>query len=107
MLPLQMLTEEEEKFLIYWEEKRKDKKAYFRQTSTGLLIGLLLGIGVILNFISGWYTKATMAANSHSTPIVLILAIVIICIFCNHFYKHHKFEMNEQRFLELSHKKKN
>ena len=102
-----MLSEEEEKFLIYWEEKRKDKKAYFKQSSTGLILGLLIGVGVILNFISGWYTRATMVANSQSTPMVLILAIVIICIFCNGFYKRHKFEMNEQRFLELSYKRKN
>ena len=100
-----MLTEEEEKFLIYWEENKVKEKSLFKQLSLGLPIGLLIGVGILLNFISGWYTRATMVANSQSTPLVLILAIVIIAIFCSIFYKQHQWEMNDQRFQELMKKK--
>jgi hypothetical protein len=100
-----MLTEEEEKFLIYWENNREKKTSFFSQSSVGLRVGLLIGIGIVLNYLSGWYTRATMVANSQSTPIVLILAVILITIFCTVFFNRHKREMNEQRYLELSYKK--
>ena len=101
-----MLTEEEEKFLIYWKNNREKKTSILSQLSFGLPIGLLIGIGILLNYVSGWYTRATMVANSQSTPIVLILAIILIIVFCSVFYKRFRWEMNEQRYLELSYKKK-
>ena len=101
-----MLTEEEEKFLIYWEKNRDSRKSVFSQLSLGLPLGLLIGVGILLNYVSGWYTRATMVANSESTPLVLIFAIILITIFCSIFFKRHQWEMNEQRFLELTYKKK-
>ena len=99
-----MLTPDEEKFLQYWEENRIKEKSFFRQISLGLPIGILIGVGLILNFATGWYSRATMVANGQSTPMVLLLAIVIISIFCSIFYKRHRWEMNEQRFMELQNK---
>jgi hypothetical protein len=101
-----MLTEEEEKFLIYWEKNREKKTTLFSQLSLGLPLGLLIGAGILLNYVSGWYTRATMVANGQSTPLVLILAIILITIFCSVFYRRFKWETNEQRYLELSYKKK-
>ncbi len=101
-----MLTEQEEKFLIYWEKNKERDKSIFRQLSLGLPIGLLIGLGILLNFASGWYTRATMVANSQSTPLVLILAVIIITVFCSIFYKRHQWEMNDQRYQELKIKKK-
>jgi hypothetical protein len=46
-----------------------------------------------------------MVANSQFSPMVLIIAIVIIAIFCSVFYKRHRWEMNEQRYIELTSKK--
>jgi hypothetical protein len=100
-----MLTEQEEKFLIFWEKNKQREKSFFRQISLGLPIGLIIGIGILLNFLSGWYTRATMVANSQSTPLVLIFAIVIIAFFCSIFFKRHQWEMNDQRFQELKIKK--
>lgn len=100
-----MLTEQEEKFLIYWEKNKERDKNIFRQLSLGLPIGLLIGVGILLNFVSGWYTRATMVANSQSTPLVLIFAIIIITVFCSIFYKRHQWEMNDQRYQELKIKK--
>lgn len=71
----------------------------------GLPLGILIGIGIIVNFMSGWYTRATMVANSQSTPLVLIFAVVLITLFCSKFYKQHQWEMNDQRFQELTIKK--
>ena len=100
-----MLTEEQEKFLVYWQNNRVKEKSLFKLLSLGMPIGLLIGIGIILNFMSGWYTRATMAANGQSTPLVLIFAIIIIALFCSVFYKQHQWEMNEQRFISLTKKK--
>lgn len=100
-----MLTEQEEKFLIYWEKNKELERSIFKQISLGLPIGLVIGIGILLNFMSGWYTRATMVANSQSTPLVLIFAIVIIAFFCSIFYKRHQWEMNDQRYQELKIKK--
>ncbi len=104
MLHLQMLTHEEEKFLLYWEKNRlKKKDAGIISLGTG--VGLFIGIGILLNYISGWYSRADMVANSQSTPFVLIIAILIITIFCGFFYNKYRWDMNEQRFLELKSKK--
>ena len=100
-----MLTEQEEKFLIYWEKNKDKERSVFKQISLGLPIGLFIGIGILLNFISGWYTRATMVANSQSTPLVLIFAVIIIAFFCSIFYKRHQWEMNDQRYQELKIKK--
>lgn len=100
-----MLTEQEEKFLVYWEKNKEREKSFFRQISLGLPIGLFIGIGILLNFISGWYSRANMVANSQSTPLVLIFAIIIIAFFCSIFYKRHQWEMNDQRYQELTIKK--
>ena len=100
-----MLTEQEEKFLLYWEKNKDKERGLFKQLSLGLPIGLLIGIGILLNFISGWYTRATMVANSQSTPLVLIFAVIIIAVFCSIFYKRHQWEMNDQRYQELKIKK--
>ena len=100
-----MLSAEEEKFITYWEANRIKEKSVFRQLSLGLPLGLVMGIAILINFISGWYTRATMVAYSQSTPIILILALVIIAVFCSVFYKRHKWEMNEQAYTELKQKK--
>ncbi|HEX8461869.1 MAG TPA: hypothetical protein VF623_10580 [Segetibacter sp.] len=101
-----MLSEEEEKFLVYWEKNRDKAKSIKSQLSMGLPLGLLIGLGILLNYISGWYTRANMVANGQSTPLVLVIAIILIVIFCTVFYKRHQWEMNEQRYLELNYKKK-
>lgn len=101
-----MLTEEEEKFLVFWEKNRERERSIGRQLSLGLPLGLIISAGILLNFVSGWYTRATMVANSQSTPAVLILAVIIITLFCSIFFKRHQWDMREQRYLELMYKKK-
>ena len=100
-----MLTPDEEKFIKYWGENRNKVKTGFRQYRTGLSIGFIMGIGILINFASGWYTRANMVANSQSTPTVLILGLVIIAIFCSFFYRQFNREANDQRYTELLIKK--
>ncbi len=100
-----MLTPEEENFLVYWEANRTSEQSFFKQLLPGLSFGLIMGVAILLSIVTGWYTRANMVANSQSTPIVLIIALLIIAVFCSVFYKRHKWEMNEQHFLELKIKK--
>ena len=100
-----MLTPDEEKFIKYWGENRDKPQTGFRQYRTGLSIGFVIGIGILINFATGWYSRANMVANSQSTPLVLITGLVIIAIFCSFFYRQFNREMNDQRYQELLFKK--
>jgi len=102
-----MLTTEETKFINHWGQNRDREKNIGRQIFFGLPFGLLLGIGVLVVLESGWYERANMVANSQSSPWLLVLAIVAIAVFTGVFYKKYKWEMNEQRYLELLVKKRN
>jgi membrane protein YdbS with pleckstrin-like domain len=101
-----MLTNEEEKFMSWWRQNREQEKTLGRQLRMVLPIGLILGVAIILNFITGWYTRAIMVANSGSTPLVIIIGIIIVALFTSVFYKRHRWEMNEQRYQELEVKQK-
>ena len=101
-----MLTPDEEKFLIYWEENRDKKISLWAELSVGLRFGLLISVAIILTYVTGWYERATMAANGQSTPLVLVFGLILIIIFCSVFYQRHRREMNEQRYLELKYKQK-
>jgi len=96
-----MLTNQEEKFLEYWEKHKDEERGFLKQVSHGLPLGLFIGVGIILNYISGWYTRATMVANGQSTPLVLVCGVIIIIIFCSVFYNRHQWEMNDQKYQEL------
>jgi len=101
-----MLTIEENKFINHWAKYREREKNILRQIFFGLPFGLLLGIGVLILLESGWYERANMVANSQSNPWLLVIAIIAIAVFTGIFYKKYKWEMNEQRYLELLIKKR-
>jgi membrane protein YdbS with pleckstrin-like domain len=101
-----MLSIEEKKFVEFWERNRKSEKSLVQQFRFVVPIALILGAATLLNLFTGWYTRANMVANSQFSPMVLIIGIVIVAVFCSVFYKRHKWEMNEQRYLELIHKNK-
>jgi hypothetical protein len=101
-----MVTKAEDNFIAYWEKHRESEKKTGRQLLFGLPFGLLLGACIILMLQSGWYERATMVAYSQSSPWVLVVAIVAVSVFIGFFYKKYKWEMNETRYRELIHKKK-
>ncbi len=100
-----MLSEEEKAFIIYWERNRVRQKKVFYQLLVGLPLGLLLALPILVNYLSGWDKRATMVGNTQSNPLVLIIAVLAIAFFFAIFNKRHKWEMNEQRYLELKHAK--
>lgn len=100
-----MITDEEKAFMEYWKKNRERESKLGRQLFFGLPLGILMGIGIVLSLITGWYTRAVMEANSQLNPIVLIIALLSIAVFTSIFYKKHRWEMNEQYYKELLHKK--
>lgn len=102
-----MLTPDEERFLEYWKKNRESEKKTFRQLVIGLPIGLSFGVAILAIFSSGWYERANMAAYSSSNPMMFLIAIVVIVVFIAIFTKKHKWDLNEQRYLELLHKQSN
>ena len=99
-----MLTEREKQFMEYWRQNRDKEKKVFRQLLVGLPLGLLFVVPIIINFSSGWYKRADMWARGHTeenSASVLIIAALIILVFVAIFSKRHRWEMNEQDYLEL------
>lgn len=101
-----MLTEEEKKFLDYWEQNRKNRKRYLRRLSIGLPLGTLLVIAIFVNFFSGWDKRANMIMYEQPSLIyVLVAAALLIVAFIVIFSARHNWDSNEQRYHELLAKK--
>ncbi|HTE07241.1 MAG TPA: hypothetical protein VK628_00675 [Flavitalea sp.] len=105
---MHMLNEKERLFVEYWKTHRDKEKRVGYQLITGLPIGLLFALPVMLLLFSGrfWYKRADMEANSSLNPIVLILAVLFIATFVALFYKRHQWDMRDQQYNELVHKDK-
>jgi hypothetical protein len=103
-----MLTESEKRFLAYWEANRLREKKINKQLLLGLPIGLLFAIPVLILLFSGkfWYQRASMQANSQTSPVILIIAIIAIAVFVAVFYKRHQWDQREQHYLELKAREK-
>lgn len=100
-----MLTEKDKIFLAYWEEKRTQSKLNPFFFVKGFAVGLVIGLLVALCLTLGWYKRANMDANTKLSPLVLLLAVVLIGIFLAVFYNNFRYEECEQHYQEL--KKKN
>jgi len=101
-----MLSEKEEAFLLYWSENRSRQKQRTKQFVIGLATGLAFGLSILFFIFSGWYTRATMIANSRLNPVLFFFIIIAIAVFMAYFYRNYKWEMYEQQYLELTMKKK-
>lgn len=101
------MTEEEIKFLAYWEKQRTRNTGFLVLWKAGLPLGIAIGLGIILNLFTGWYSRATMVLNTNPSIIfVLLLAIILIIFFISFFTARHRWEMNELRYKELKQKEK-
>ena len=101
-----MLSSDDETFLIYWSKNREQQKTSARPFLIGLSAGFALGISLIIVLQSGWYERANMEANSRLSSVVFLVAILLISLFMAFFYRKFKWEMQEQRYLELLSQKK-
>jgi membrane protein YdbS with pleckstrin-like domain len=101
-----MLTEEEEKFIEYWEANRLRRRKVLKQLALGLPLSLLLVAAIMINFFSGWYKRADMEIRTNSSLIlVIVIAAILIVVFTTVFSVRHKWEQHEQLYKELLAKK--
>lgn len=101
-----MLTEDEQKFVTYWETHRLSKKKLLKQLAIGLPLSSVLVVAIFANFFSGWYKRADMEIRSQSSVVlVLVIAAILIVIFTTVFSVKHKWDLNEQRYREFLAKK--
>lgn len=96
-----MLTPEQEIFLHYWEANREKEGKLLRQARAGLPIGLSVGAGILICVFSGWYTRAMMELTTEVSPVLLIMAVLVIAIMFSVFSQKQKWDRNEQTYLEL------
>jgi hypothetical protein len=101
-----MLTENEKGFVEWWSENRLKQKKTMKQWLMGIPLGLLFAIPIVINFFSGWFKRADMQlngqiSNHQFSPVVLLIALVLIISFVAIFSKRYKWDQNEQRYLEL------
>lgn len=101
-----MLSKKEEDFMRYWEANRQSKKKVIHYLYAGMPLGVVLVIAVFVNFFSGWYKRADMVLRTEdkSFIIVLLVAALLIVSFFVIFSARHRWEMNEQHYLELKKK---
>ena len=97
-----MLTQQEKDFIRYWAANRLRRKKVVTQFLVGIPIGLAFVIPIVINFVSGWYKRAQIEANSQDfNPAVLLIALLLIVGFTAIFYQRHQWDQYEQRYREL------
>jgi pilus assembly protein TadC len=98
-----MVTEEEMKFIKYWEANRLRQKRLFYQLSFGLPIGLVFGLPILVSVIfSNWYKNMQFITTSQL--VIILIAVLGIAVFFALFRMKHKWDMNEQFYKELKFK---
>lgn len=102
------ITEEEKKFIDYWEKNREKQKKLFYQLLVGLPLGVLFALPILINFLLGrfWYKRADSVGVSQFNPMVLIVAVVLIAVFIGVFNKKLKWDRNDQFYRELKAREK-
>jgi heme/copper-type cytochrome/quinol oxidase subunit 2 len=97
-----MLTEDEKKFVVYWENNRAGRRKLMKQLAIGLPLAVVVVVAIFVNFFSGWYKRADMVLRSQTSLIlVLVVAAILIVIFIAVFSAKHQWDMNEQRYREF------
>ena len=102
-----LYTEDEIKFIAYWEQNRERQASLSYQLLFGLPFGFLFSIPILINFLLGrfWYKRADAVGMSQFNPMVLVLAILIISVFTALLNRKFRWEKLEQQYLELQARK--
>lgn len=98
-----MLTSEEESFIKWWDANREREKKVRNRWYIGLPTGLIFALPILMNIFSGWNKQAEIVSSGQM--IVLVFAVLAIAAFMAIFGIRHKWEMREQAYQELMHKK--
>ena len=96
-----MLTPEEENFIRYWEDNRLRKKKVWRQVSVGLPLGVALAGAILVNIYSEWNPAGSYLKNNAERLLIVFGAVILIVLFIIIFSARHRWDMNEQNYLEL------
>jgi hypothetical protein len=98
-----LYTEDEKKFIEYWEKNRAYQATIKYQLLFGLPYGLLFSIPILVNFLLGrfWYKRADAVGLSQFNPILLVLAVMMISIFIAILNRRFRWEKLENQYLEL------
>lgn len=102
-----MGTSDNDKFIQFWSRNRIKRGTFSYQFWSGLPIGFLFSLPILINFILGqfWYKRADAVGASQFNPLVLVFGVMIIATFTAVFYKKFQWERNEDRYKELTEKK--
>jgi amino acid permease len=102
-----MHTEEEIRFIKFWEANREKQSTLKYRLMFGLPLGILVSLPILVNFLMGrfWYKRADAVGTSQFNPLVLVFGVVLIAVFVAVFYKQFQWERNEQRYMELTRRK--
>lgn len=93
-----ILSEQEQQYIEYWEKHRDKEKKVLNQLLIGLPLGIIFASPVLLSLFGRWYTRADMQANTKLNPAILLIAILLIVAFVAIFSRRHKWEMKEQQY---------
>jgi pilus assembly protein TadC len=97
---LKMLTEEEQKFVKWWQDNRVKEKKLLTQLSVGLPLGIAFGLPILLSVMfRGWYKRMPYVSGTQLT--VILIAVLSIVIFYAIFRMRFKWELHEQHYNEL------
>ena len=105
-----MLTDDETRFLQYWEKHKDLHSTFSSKLLRGLPMACVFGLPILLLilsvylFLPEWYTK--ISKTSSATFLVVVIAVVIAIIFYAFIRMHFKWEINEQQYKELKYKEK-
>jgi hypothetical protein len=97
------ITEEERKFLVYWEAQRDKERKLTNQLMFGLPIGIMFSVPLLVNFFLGkfWYKRADAVGISQFSPTVLVVAVLLITVFVALLNRKFRWEKLEQQYLEI------
>ena len=104
-----MLTESETAFIQHWElvrvEYSSSKSKMLRGLPMAILFSLPIFFSVVLVYLFSpeWYTKISSRASGAS--FMILISVLLIALFFSFSRMHFKWEMNEQLYNELIHKK--
>ncbi|MFN8265341.1 MAG: hypothetical protein U0T11_04690 [Chitinophagaceae bacterium] len=95
-----MISQENLEFVEWWEKNRDRERNWMNQLTIGLPLGLVFGLPVLLSVMfRGWYKRMPYISGSQFT--LILMACLGIAVFYAVFRMRFKWEMNEQRYLEL------
>ena len=100
-----MLTDEEKKFIEYWDKNSEKEGTFTYQLAYGLPRGLIFALPVLLAVIfHDWYKN--MVPISKGQLIVISIAVIGIALFYTIFRMKFRWENNDQLYKELKFKEK-